>query len=225
MTTGRVNMQNSRNTILIQSQIIIHSISGRNSLIIITINDKSTRCFFCHLLLIRILLFQLSRSILTQKAVMGTHVSIRLIHCNYWIEKNLEIRTKFWFGMSRDCRCKMSAGRRSHDTDISWIQIPYISTVPHYLHGSLGIRNRKCTVTIRHTIFQNDQCDTLFVEIRCPIISFVVYSQVRISTTRARHYSTTCSQFRRRKKYAKRRLFNIKRVRSILSYRLRTCEP
>ena len=53
---------------------------------------------------------------------MGTHVSIRLIHCNYRIEKNLEIRTKFRFGMSRDCRCKMSTGRRSHDTDISRIQ-------------------------------------------------------------------------------------------------------
>ena len=69
MSSGRIDMENGRDFMLIQSQIIIHTVSGRHCLVIITINDKSTRRVFRHLLFIGILSFQFGRSVLTQKVI------------------------------------------------------------------------------------------------------------------------------------------------------------
>ena len=46
-----------------------------------------------------------------------------------------------------------------------------------HFHGSFGVRDGESAVTMRHPIFQYNQCDALFVEVRCPVIAFVVDSQ------------------------------------------------
>jgi len=65
---------------------------------------------------------------------------------------------------------------------------------------------------MRHPIFQYNQCDALFVEVRCPVIAFVVDSQSAISATRTGYYGTACRQFGSRKEDAERRGVNIKRL-------------
>ena len=66
---------------------------------------------------------------------------------------------------------------------------------------------------MRHPIFQYNQCDALFVEVRCPVIAFVVDSQSAISAPRTGYYGTACRQFGSRKEDAERRGVNIKRFR------------
>ena len=141
MSAGRIDMKNWRDVVLIQSQIIINSISRWNHLVVVTVNDEGTWCIFRHLFLIGIFRFQFGRSIFSQKIVVRTHVGIRFIHRNHRIEQNLEIRTKFGFGVSGNGRCQMSTGRWAHDTDIIGIQIPDISTVTYDFHCCFSIRN------------------------------------------------------------------------------------
>ena len=71
-----------------------------------------------------------------------------------------------------------------------------------HFHGSFGVRDGESAVTMRHPIFQYNQCDALFVEVRCPVIAFVVDSQSAISATRTGYYGTACRQFGSRKEDA-----------------------
>ena len=61
---------------------------------------------------------------------------------------------------------------------IVWIDVPYISTITHGLDGIIGIRHRNIPVTIRHSIFQNEISNSLLVEIRSPIRSFMFHGQM-----------------------------------------------
>ena len=223
MSACGINVENGGNAFLIQSQIIVDSIGRRNDFIIITINNERTGSFLCHLLLVREFFFQFFRSIFAQQIVMRAHVGKRFIHRNHRIEENLEIRTKLFRRMCSDCRSQMTSGGRSHDTNIIRIQIPYVSTVAYHFHGDFGIRDRESAVPFRHPVFKNDQCNSLFVEIWCPVIPFMIDRQAGVSPTRASYHRTPSCQFRCRKKNTKRRLFNIKWFWRTLCRGLQTC--
>ena len=155
---------------------------------------------------------------------MRAHVSERFVHRNHRIEENLEVGTKCFRRMCSNGRSQMASGRRSHDTNIIRIQIPYVSAVTYHFHGCFGIGDREGAVAFRHPVFENNQCNSLFVEIRRPIIPFVIDRQAGVSPTRTGYHSTTCRQFRCRQENTKRRLFNIKWFWRTLCRNLQSCQ-
>ncbi len=181
MPAGRINMKNCRNFILIQCQIVVNAIGRRNGIIIITIYDEGTRCLFCHLFSLEYFSPARQKLLFLTGYCERTHVGIRLIHRNHRIKQDLKLGRSSGLAWVANRRRQMTTGRRSHNTNIIWIQIPYISTVTHNLHCCFGIRNRKRAIAFRHSIFQHNKSNALLVKVRSPIVTFVVNCQMGIS--------------------------------------------
>ena len=93
--------------------------------------------------------------------------------------------------MSTDGRSQMTAGRKSHNSDIFLVYFPYSRTVTDGTHRLIGITQRNIAVSVRHTVFQDKESDTLFVEIFCPLMSLMVHCKMRIPTSRTIYYSSS----------------------------------
>jgi len=85
----------------------------------------------------------------------------------------------------------MSTGRKAHDTNIFLVYSPYCRTVTNGSHRLIGITQRNIAVSLRHTVFQDKESDTLFVEIFCPLMSLMVHRKMRIPTSRTIYYSSS----------------------------------
>ena len=223
MSAACINMEYGRHVIFVQAQVVIHSVGGRNCLVVITVGDKGAGSFFSHLFFVGECCFQFAGSVFTQKIVVRSHVSIGFIHGDDRIEQDLKIGTKLGAGMCGDGGSQMASGGGSHYPYVVWIQVPYTGAVAYHFHGSLGVRDGECAVSVRHPVFQYNQRYALFVEVRCPVITFVVDSQSAISAPRTGYYGASCRQFGSRKKDAERRVVDIKRLGSLLGGQRKTC--
>ena len=101
-----------------------------------------------------------------------------LIHGNHRIEKNREIRSHSRLCMGTYGRSQMTTGRKSHNSDILLVYFPYGRTITDGTHRLISITQRNITISIRHSVFQNKEGDTLFIEILGPLMPLMIHRKM-----------------------------------------------
>ena len=202
MSTRGINIKCAFATLGTHGRIISHGIGHRrNAHIVIGQQENGGRSkMTLHMELIAEFLDELwIMPFLSQQVFSRTGMTFLLVHRDDGIEKDGEIGTMGEIGMGRDSRSKMSASRRTHDSDIIGIDMPYISTIAHHLHGSHSIADGKLAVTMWQTILQHKAGYSLLIEILCPVGAFMLHSHNPVGSTRADYHGTTGGLLSRRK--------------------------
>ena len=128
-------------------------------------------------------------------------MTISLQHCYYRIEKYLEVRSCVRLSLCRYGRSQMSAGRKSHYSQIVRINMPLLSVTAHRAYSLLSVADGHFRIAVRHTVLQYDGSDAHIIEERLPVIALMLHGKVLITATRTNHHSPSRSLLAVRKIY------------------------
>ena len=125
-------------------------------------------------------------------------MTISLQHCYDRIEEYLEVRSCVRLRLCRYGRSQMSAGRKSHYSQIVRINMPLLSVTAHRAYSLLSVADGHFRIAVRHTILQ---CDAHIIEERRPVIALMLHGKVLITATRTNHHCPSRSLLAVRKIY------------------------
>ena len=195
VTTRWIDIQRAVVTLTAHFRIIGHAIShwGHHTVIICCKNDGRWRQVAHYGILIRELFHQflVFLSLFSQEVHTRALMRLALIHRDYRIKKDGEIRTTVVLTMRRNGRSQMSTSRKAHDTHILRINIPHLCRIPDCTDSLLSVAHRNTPITIWHTIGEHKKSDALIIKVRRPVVPLVLYGQMGIATTRTVHDSTS----------------------------------
>ena len=137
----------------------------------------------------------LTRPFLHQPLVLGSLVAqevharatmaVALVHGDDGIEQDAEVGTAVELAVGAHCRRQMSAGRGAHDAHVERVDAPLQGRVAHGAQGLTSVAQRNVAVALGHAIFQHEERNALFVEIRSPVGAFVGHGQVAVAAAGA----------------------------------------
>ena len=195
MTAGRINMQLAVVALLVHGGIISHTIGDRwHDIIVVRQHQNGWRSkMVAHCLVVRPFLDQLRVvfASLAQEVDARALMGAFLFHRDDRIEEDGEVRTDGIVGMGADGRSQMSTSREAHDTYVFLINMPNGSAISYGTHRLISIAQRNVTITVRHTILQDEEGNALLVEILSPLMALMVHGEMGISTSRAIDHRTT----------------------------------
>ena len=159
-------------------EIVVGAVGRQYHGVVITQCDEGARSYSRHLLVATELTFGLLFYVLSEKVVVRTLVGETRIHRDYWIEKDLEVGSCLASRSRSYGRCKMSASRRPHDTNVVGINLPRRCIAAQHLYSLLGVFHRHLPTAVGHTVFQHHHRNSHIIKERCPLVSLVIHCEM-----------------------------------------------
>ena len=95
--------------------------------------------------------------------------------------------------MGSNSRGQVTTCRETHDAHILRVDVPLLGMATYQADSLFSILGRNLPDAMGHAILQHDESNTLTVEERRPLVSFMIHSQSCIATTRTTYYGTSRS--------------------------------
>lgn len=192
-------MDRGGHIVFIELLIVIKTVGGGHSLVIVAEGEEGARGIAVNLQFIAELGLKSSQFFLVflavgkgaKEIVMGALMGETEVHGDDRIEKNLEIGRGIARGMGGDGRGEVSTCREAHDAHVISIYMPLGSMATHGLHGLFGIGDWDKAVAVRHAVFEHNKGDTLVIEECSPLVPLMIHGKVCIPTARTADHSTT----------------------------------
>ena len=192
VATSRIDIYAGWHLIGIQFLIVVHTVDGQYDAVVVSQGDEGTWRMVADMLLITVLVHQLTLGLLAQQIIARALMGHPLLHRDDGIEQYLEVGQGVAGSVCGNGRGQMATCREAHDTYILRVDMPLLSMTAHQSDSLFSILGRHLPSTMRHAVFQHDEDNTLTIEERSPLVSFMVHSQMTIATARTAYHGTSC---------------------------------